>query len=805
MAASSANSSLVSPPLTSLAIDIKWEELFTDASWYQTKQKVHMLGSCFLFMGLALGVITELTRRRFTAMFIKEVYSLVTMAVLFTSLGVACLAKRTFKNDPDYLRSEGKKAVDDLRNNNPSHAYITVNYGRFFTNAHINQYLKVQIEKATNYDAFITFHGKQVLDDLNEENGELVKELFIHQFVNNAQAADQIEQSYREECLKFPGIISKIEERRTAEPIAADDVPLKEVADTPQEYVKDRADVDEPPLEQQQPTKEIVYTAPESDCADNADESSPEQQELTIEELASIPQESVKDSAVIDESQLKQLAKEIDELLNKQITYEEFTKDHGSEAISIFIQQLKDPSKSEYIEKLKTYFKTLVIKEMKLFYLQNMNALELEPDDFNSCVSKYISQATNYDDFIFLHSKEVLEALDPENSEQLEKLFSQHVLKVGLGVVQVQERYPEECVKFPRVLVETYQSSIPSQQKETFKSTSQEDRERYFRPAFLHYVATLDMNISTIQQKFPEECQLLSVDESLLKQHLLVKEVDKLLNKETTYQQFTELHGSEAISLFIKGLVDPKPYIEKLQDYFETLPYPEMNLFLSHNKKALKLTTEMRRSAISHGIIKSSGYGSVRKKIGPNKAVIQDIHENSQIPYLKLKFQAWIKGATFHGLSEYKDDFEVFNLSYPQARKTQLLRELYNPEKPLTFESLINKYGYVIFDEHLVDLNNPVIGKLLGNYLLENSVDFFLNEDNPYKQEMKVRKLISLKSKIGTYIQTTEQQIEETKQTQPVNPFDDTIKKLNRKNIRSLISQHMELNIKTLIVKLEPD
>lgn len=356
--------STATPPdvstLPSMFEGIKWEERIPDAPWYQTKQKVHGVGGCFLVTGLALGAFTELTRRQFTAGLIKEVYSLATVAFFFMSVGIAFLAQRTFKNDPDYLRSEGKKAVEDLKTNDRSHKFITENYGRFFTKANINQYLKVQIDKATNYDAFITFHGKQVLNDLNEENGELVQELFIQQFVNNAQETDQIQQSYGEECLKFPGIITKIDERRTAAPISADAAPLMEGTDTSREVAKDHADVGEPPLER------------------------------------------------------PMLGKEIDRLLNKEISYQTFMDLNGSGAIISFIKQLIDPFKSQYIENLKAYFKMLDFPEMKLFYLQNKKALHLKPDDFNQCLSDHIHRATSYDEFISRHKKEVLEALDPK-------------------------------------------------------------------------------------------------------------------------------------------------------------------------------------------------------------------------------------------------------------------------------------------------------------------------------------------------------------------------------------------------------
>lgn len=353
------------PETTEWSIDWGTRDFKLNPSWYQTKKGIQIVGKSFIGIGVSFGALSVFAASRFTAtpqVVIRVVHSLRIATFISISLGVCCLAKRVFKNDQAYLRSEGSDAEAAVKKAQMTYPEIIQKYSHFFTNEDINHFLEKEIGPRVAYKNFILRHGIEALSVLNDANRAKLKDSFLTYILSQPTGADGVWRQFSKECGIFKIPFDYIQDFL----ISRD---AKCIERGTMSYATFRTNHGPEALKKLPPDYLAQHFLP-----------------AFLNYIGSLSTglfETEKAYSVdcnlltVSSNQLAErvLCREIDNLLAKKIKYIDFQTRNGLSAIRLF-KFLSDPSDNR-LNALREYFKTLPFSEMETFFSANATALNL--------------------------------------------------------------------------------------------------------------------------------------------------------------------------------------------------------------------------------------------------------------------------------------------------------------------------------------------------------------------------------------------------------------------------------------------
>ena len=124
-------------------MDELWQRrcAFLQPKWYQEHDTVSTIGKCCLEFGALLvaeTIIYGVFRRKIGHLSLKVASYLAITALSTTLIGLYCLTKKAFPNDPTYVLEKGPQAEEFILKYSPSREYIHKRFPGLFTDEDIN-------------------------------------------------------------------------------------------------------------------------------------------------------------------------------------------------------------------------------------------------------------------------------------------------------------------------------------------------------------------------------------------------------------------------------------------------------------------------------------------------------------------------------------------------------------------------------------------------------------------------------------------------------------------------------------------
>lgn len=352
---------------TESIIDWANRDFKINPSWYQTKKGIQIAGKSLIGIGVSFGALSILAASRFTAtpqVVIRVVHSLRIATFISLLLGVCCFAKRVFKNDPAYLRTEGSNAEAAVKKAQMTYPEIVQKYSHFFTNEDINHFLEKEIGSRVSYKNFILRHGIEVLSILNDANRAKLKDSFLIYILSQPTGADGVWSQFSKECGIFKIPFDYIQDFL----ISRD---AKYIERATMSYATFRTNHG-PEALKKFPSD---YLAQHFLPAFLNYISSLNTGLIETEKAYSVDCNLLTISPNLLAERV--LPREIDSLLVKKIKYIDFQTRNGSSAIGLFKYLSRNDPSDNRLNELREYSKTLPFSEMETFFSANATALNL--------------------------------------------------------------------------------------------------------------------------------------------------------------------------------------------------------------------------------------------------------------------------------------------------------------------------------------------------------------------------------------------------------------------------------------------
>ncbi len=327
----------------------------------------------------------------------------------------------------------------------------------------------------------------------------------------------------------------------------------------------------------------------------------------------------------------------------------------------------------------------------------------------NDFLAKDIDQAPNFPRFISGHGKEALKKLSEANRKKLTPSFLTHLKNKNLGLIVTKKQFNEWPLlvseeDLSKTILERelqpltregndYKRFVDRNGAEAISYLSADIQAR-MRNVFLQYVLKHSLPVDQIQTRFGKECAILKIDIEYYKRLIVFHDFNRFLDKEISFEAFKRKHGPAAL---------------------EAMPED-------------KICEALRSDA------QTLGYVVFRRKYGIN--ILRLLQRHGYTSILERKFTEMTDSLIFDELPEYKEDCDLFSVTYQGLRKKCFEEEIIDPSNDISsLEKLIQKYSIQIFDEKLFDQNNPKIKELIVNYIKNHYDSIFANMPKPSHAE----------------------------------------------------------------------
>lgn len=699
--------------------------------WYQVQKTSYLAGKFFLAGSAGIAGATTWTAIEFTALpltVVMTVGGLAFLTVVTALASIILLRRQSFWQDPAFLFEQGKKAIEEIRQNHPSYAEIQSLYREHLRyEAFGMQDINILLREEAKTLSFVDFHAKHLTDT---------------DFLTHLDGVNQ-------------HLLSQSLQKDLKDPLGRLAIPYQELLGLyrPALSVLDPQNHLESLIQSglQVDIQELSYSQFKDKHFANAALNLSGLNEYNrflliekfIQEKVSVGFKSLAQTSLAEIQELKLamdmlefhcLNHDLFELLHsKTLDYKTFRIRNNFDRLPDVLSQ-----HPELITPLQQMFKNHLeaqqdgLLALQTTFAQDLNLIGLNPATYHTLLLKEIvrftqSESPSYAEFKKrngLSDLQNMEALSPGFTALLYQALCTDLAARQDGYLLLQSHYQEELGIFARFNFQDQliQSTCQKELPKLVNGTLSYDVFRNRNGATIIDYAANTGSLPLLQARFLEIGYLkMKIYESdLTRLHLNLGNVifdleQQAINPQMDYAAFKTKHGLEGIRLIVSNLTVQQSLKQKFLRHVKNNPYEEV-VNCQQEAELLGLNQEIilqerwfvkplpdifahsneRKAFLSH--LKSMDSPEWREKI---------YRETAALTVEKL-------------LKNYSElfDLKIFMANGPQSPTIQ--QRFFQEASPLSFEGIIACYPLTIFSHGIFSTALPQAQSLIINYYLSH-------------------------------------------------------------------------------------